>query len=65
MSRILLIENTNLICIKFVKTLEKHGYEQVDTISGPELTLSSNHKYIKDASLVFIDSDNRENKVED
>ena len=64
MGKILLVENTNLVSIKFKRTLEKYGYELVESIPGPEFYLGLNETEIKEAALIFIDGDNRENNTE-
>lgn len=60
MSKIILIANTGLIRIKFQKVLNNYGFSDVDTMSSYEVVTVKGELTISKASIIFIDSDNRE-----
>jgi hemerythrin-like metal-binding protein len=61
MAKIILIESTGLVRIKFEKTLRKYGFDDVEVFSGEEIFTSLGKNSIKKATIIFIDSDNRDN----
>lgn len=61
MQKIVLVENTGLVRIKFEKTLSSYGYSEITTMSGDDIYNSHMETFFKNAQVVFIDDDNRDN----
>lgn len=64
MTKIVFIENTGMVRIKFEKTMAKYGYTDVVAIEGYHVFTDQGALKIVDPNIIFVDSDNRETKID-
>lgn len=60
MARIGIIENTGLQRIIIEKTLQSHGFDDLEAMNSHSMTFSTIESKVKDCQLILLDYDNRD-----
>lgn len=55
MYKILIVEDSNLVRLKIIKTLEKHGFTNTVGINSADLIIEKPYLYLKDVELIIMD----------
>jgi len=53
--KILIVEDSNLVRLKIIKTLEKHGFTNTVGINSGDLIIEKPYLYLKDVELIIMD----------